>query len=135
MYVGHWREWKRPNLFDFLVEVSDESLLWSPFAFTPAGAYVLQLEDTSGQTATSSNFSMLAAGKHLYSTPVHFTKTEIDIKAGIPFNVTWEGANGTTTLSLQEGAANSMKTTDVILSKLLKPSFYETKLTHFVKPT
>ncbi|PMD17380.1 hypothetical protein NA56DRAFT_278095 [Hyaloscypha hepaticicola] len=60
---------------------------------------------------------MLAAGKHLYSTPVHFTKTEIDITAGIPFNVTWEGANGTTTLSLQEGAANSMKT-DVILTDL-----------------
>lgn len=75
---------------------------------------------------------MLAAGKYLYSTPVHFTKTEIDITAGIPFNVTWEGANGTTTLSLQEGAASNMKTTGVILRKLLKPSFHETRLTHFV---
>jgi hypothetical protein len=124
-----------PNLIEFLVEVSDESLLWSPYKFTPAGAYVLQLGDISGQTATSSNLSMLAAGRHLYSTLMHFTRAEIDITAGIPFNVTWEGANGTTTLLLQEGAANSMKTTDVILSKLLKPSFHETKLTHFVKPT
>ncbi|KAH8754017.1 hypothetical protein F5882DRAFT_53132 [Hyaloscypha sp. PMI_1271] len=97
--------------------ISDQHLLWSPYAFTPAGSYILQLGDTSGQTATS-KFTMLAAGTNPSSTALHFTNTEFDITAGAPFNVTWTGAQGTTSLSLQQGDANSIKTADVILSSI-----------------
>lgn len=101
-----------------LVGISDQFLSWSPYPFTPAGVYTLKLEDTSGQTTTSSQFNMLAAGTNPSSTPLHFTNTEFDIAAGSPFNVTWTGAKGTTTLSLQQGDANSISTADVIACKL-----------------
>ncbi len=42
-----------------------------------------------------------------------------DLTAGAPFNVTWSGASGTTTLTLQNGTANNINTVGVIACTLL----------------
>jgi hypothetical protein len=66
---------------------------------------------------------MLAAGTNPSSTSLHFTNTEFDITAGSPFNVTWTGAKETTTLSLQQGDANSIGTADVVSCEFLSCTF------------
>lgn len=42
-----------------------------------------------------------------------------DLTAGAPFNVTWSGASGTTTLTLQNGTASGIQTVGVIACNFL----------------
>jgi hypothetical protein len=97
-----------------LVGIATESLSWSPYATTPAGQYVLRLDDTSGQTAFSQTFTMLGAGTNPSSTGLHFTNPSFNIVAGSNFLLTWAGASGSTTVTLMNGTGNSMNTVDVI---------------------
>ncbi|KAF8866900.1 hypothetical protein BDZ45DRAFT_177804 [Acephala macrosclerotiorum] len=96
--------------------IKNPFLLWSPYATVPSATYVLRLDDTSGASAYSPQFTMLASGtKTSLTTGLQFTNPSMDgITAGSPFNVTWENANGTTTLTLQNGTANSINTVDTI---------------------
>merc|ERR1712093_657360 len=50
-------------------DISESFLEWSPYAFTPTGFYVLRLEDTSGQTATSRQFTMMPLERKLRQLP------------------------------------------------------------------
>jgi hypothetical protein len=97
-----------------LVGITSESLNWSPYATTPAGQYVLRLDDTSGQTAFSQTFTMLGAGTNPSSTALHFTNPSFNIVAGSNFLLTWAGASGSTTVTLMNGTGNSMNTVDVV---------------------
>jgi len=46
---------------------------------------------------------------------LNFTNPTLSgLTAGVPFNVTWSGASGTSTLALQNGTASSLNTVDVI---------------------
>ncbi|KAG4436810.1 hypothetical protein IFR05_007700 [Cadophora sp. M221] len=96
--------------------VAEPYLLWSPYAFTPTGTYVLLLEDTSGQTTLSPEFTMLPAGTRSSSNSgLHFTNPSFEgVKAGSAINITWSGATGTTTLTLQNGTENSINDVDTI---------------------
>jgi hypothetical protein len=97
-----------------LAGITTESLSWSPYATTPAGQYVLRLDDTSGQTAFSQTFTMLGAGTNPSSTGLHFTNPSFNIVAGSNFLLTWAGASGSTTVTLMNGTGNNMNTVDVV---------------------
>ncbi|KAH7419419.1 hypothetical protein BKA64DRAFT_699452 [Cadophora sp. MPI-SDFR-AT-0126] len=90
--------------------IAESSLEWTPYAFTPTGSYVLRLDDTSGQTAVSRQFTMLPAGSKASSTPgLQFTMPSFEgVNAGSPLNITWSGASGATTLVLQNGTESSI---------------------------
>ncbi|CZR56997.1 uncharacterized protein PAC_06886 [Phialocephala subalpina] len=66
---------------------------------------------------------MLASGtKTSATTGLQFTNPTMQgITAGSAFNVTWEGANGTTTLTLQNGTSNSINTVDIIAFGITDP--------------
>jgi len=100
-------------------DISESFLEWSPYAFTPTGFYVLRLEDTSGQTATSRQFTMMPAGTKASSTTgLQFTMPSFEgVNAGSPINITWSGATGTPTLTLQNGTENSINDVDIIACK------------------
>jgi len=102
-----------------LVRISNSFLLWSPYPTTPTGTYVLLLQDTSGQKAYSPQFVMQPAGSNPSATNLHFTNTVYDIVDSSPFNVTWTGASGKATLSLQNGTSNAISTADTILCEAL----------------
>ncbi|PVH79137.1 hypothetical protein DL98DRAFT_229457 [Cadophora sp. DSE1049] len=106
-------------------EISESFLEWSPYAFTPTGSYVLHLEDTSGQTAISRQFTMMPAGTKASSTTgLQFTMASFEgVNAGSPVNITWSGATGTTTLTLQNGTENSINDVDTIATDI-KGSFF-----------
>merc|ERR1712000_594745 len=101
-------------------DISESFLEWSPYAFTPTGFYVLRLEDTSGQTATSRQFTMMPAGTKASSTTgLQFTMPSFEgVNAGSPINITWSGATGTPTLTLQNGTENSINDVDIIASDI-----------------
>ncbi|KAH6724318.1 hypothetical protein BKA61DRAFT_27450 [Leptodontidium sp. MPI-SDFR-AT-0119] len=105
--------------------VVESYLLWSPYAFTPTGTYMLLLEDTSGQTASSPEFTMLPAGtKSSSNTGLQFTNPSFDgVKAGSAINITWSGATGTTTLTLQNGTENSINDVDIIATGIERSFF------------
>ncbi|KAK0125561.1 hypothetical protein ONS95_000432 [Cadophora gregata] len=106
-------------------DVSDSFLEWSPYAFTPSGSYVVRLEDTSGQTAVSDQFTMMPAGTKTSSTTgLHFTLPSFEgVNVGSPINITWSGATGSTTLTLQNGTENSIHDVDAIATDI-QASFF-----------
>ena len=63
---------------------------------------------------------MGGAGANPSASTLHFTNSNFDIEADVQFNLTWEGAKTTTTLSLQNGTASSIETVDEIAYEFLK---------------
>jgi hypothetical protein len=53
-----------------VVGIVDKYIVWSPYATTPAGQYVLKLQDTTGAIAYSNIFNMIVAGSSSSTTRV-----------------------------------------------------------------
>lgn len=66
---------------------------------------------------------MLASGtKTSLTTGLQFTNPSLQgLTAGVAFNVTWSDANGTSTLTLQNGTSNSINTLAVISGMFYLP--------------
>jgi len=106
-------------------DISESFLEWSPYPFTPTGSYVVRLKDTSGQTATSRQFTILPAGtKASSSSGLQFTMASFEgVKAGSPINITWSGTTGTPTLILQNGTENSINDVETIATDVQNSFF------------
>jgi len=61
---------------------------------------------------------MQPSGSNPSATSLHFTNKAYGIVDGTQFNVTWTGASGKTTLTLQNGTADAISTADIILCKI-----------------
>merc|ERR1712093_99923 len=97
----------------------------APVNLTWSGASGTTTITLQNGTANSRQFTILPAGtKASSSSSLQFTMASFEgVNAGSPINITWSGATGTPTLTLQNGTENSINDVDTIATDIQNSFF------------